>query len=224
MQLFQPLIVVLLLFFGIFAAPLAAADQPPIVFKIQFEWGATGPGGESFKGDSIGKYSPSSQWQGRFGANMKLVSGKGYDETTPINFYKDLGGVGAMRQNDVLQFYKAVFSSTVKTGNGCTVVDNNADETSSNAASLNREENGARLTFYALEAIGENCDQYSYVFSAEFGFTTEQQESLEQFLIFTLSNNDMKNFKSIQKINNFSAETDPSYRWKVWGKATLTAE
>lgn len=208
-----------------FSVPRSLADSSkPIVFKIQFEWGATSQEGYTYKGTAVGQFSPSSRWTGHIGINMKAVTGKGLNESSPASLYQGLGSVSAMRPGDKLQFYMAVYSAKVETDNGCSFTDEQTENPETYTASIERDENGAVLEFGSLEAGDPEakCDHFDVAFSKD--FAPGQDKILEEFFTFRLTNEDLAKFKTIRKVNTCNLDAVNPTPGKIWGKATLTAE
>lgn len=216
--------IIFLVFMLVFThtSALRAAVQQPVVFKVQFSWEAKGPKGESSSGSALGQYSPALAWEGYFGANERLVKSTGYNKTTPAIFYKELGGLAALRPGDRLQFVQSIYEGTGKTEKGCTFTSNDAGQ--GNVASIERDENGALLTFCAacLEP-GDVNDKCGYGAFFTMDFTPKSQEALEQFGKFKISDQELKNFKSINKTNTIVLETEPP-DWRISVKATLIGQ
>lgn len=204
------------------ASALMAAEQQPVVFRVQLSWEAKGPNGASSSGSAVGQYSPSATWEGYMGANERLVSKTGYNKTSPAIFYKELGGLAALRPGDRLQFSQSSFSGSGKTEKGCTFTNNEAGE--GNVASIDRDENGALLTFCAacLEP-GDTKDQCGYTPFFTMEFSPKSQEAMEKFGQFKLSKDELNSFKSVNKTNAMVIETEPA-EWKISVKATLMGQ
>jgi hypothetical protein len=217
-------------FFGFFlmwfSLPETLAAEPgPVVFKIQFEWGATSQEGYTYKGSAVAQFVPSAQWTGHIGVNYKAISGKGLDETSPASLYQGLGSLAAMRPDDLLQFYKAGYSATVTTDNNCSLTDKDADNPQTYTAWITRNKDGAVLEFGSLEAgdTEGKCDHYdSAAFTKD--FAPGQDQVLKDFFTFHLTNEELRNFKTIRKVNTCSLDAVDPLPGKVWGKATLSAE
>ncbi len=210
-----------------FSVSASQAEKPPqpIVFTIQFEWGSTNPEGASYKGNAVGHFAPSTHWTGRFGANMKAISGKGFDETSPAALYQGLGSVAAMRPADILQFYKARYSATVNASNGCSFTDTQTDPPETYTASIKRtQDGGADLEFGTLEAADSEgrCDYDDAFISKE--YAPGQDTVKKEFFIFHLTSDDLAHFKTIRKVNSCSLDAVDPTPAKIWAKATLTAE
>ena len=203
-------------------SPLMAADQQPVVFKMQLTWEAKGPNGESSSGSAVGQYSPSAAWEGYSGANERLVNQAGYDKTSPAVFYKQLGGLAALRPGDRLQFSQSSYAGTGKTEKGCTFANNEAGQ--GNVASIERDEHGALLTFCAacLEP-GDILDKCGYTPFFTMEYSPKSQEAMEQFGQFKLSDQELKSFKSLNKTNEMVIETEPP-GWRISVKVTLIGQ
>lgn len=199
-----------------------AADQQPAAFKVQLSWEAKGPNGESSTGSAIGEYAPSSTWAGYIGTNERLINKSGYDKTSPAAFFQQLGGMAALRPGDSLQFVQSSYAGTGKTEKGCTFTNNEAG--SGNVASIERDEQGALLTFCAacLEP-GDVMDKCAYTPFFVLEFSAKSQEALEKFGQFKLSEQELKNFKSVSKTNEVVLETEPA-EWRIKVKATLSGQ
>jgi len=224
-----PLVLVRVLLTGLLiefpvSASQAEAPPQPLVFKIQFEWGATNPEGASYKGNAVAQFAPSSQWTGHFGANMKAISGKGFDETSPAALYQGLGNLAAMRPADLLQFYKASYSATVTTGNGCSFTDKQTDPPDTYTVSIKRTKEGAVLEFWTLEAADSEgrCDYDDAFISKD--YAPGQDTVKKEFFTFHLTQDDLAHFKTIRKVNTCSLDAIDPTPAKIWAKATLTAE
>lgn len=207
------------------SASLAETPPQPIVFKILFEWGATNPEGNSYTGNAVGQFAPSLRWTGRFGANMKAISGKGFDETSPATLYHGLGSVAAMRPADFLQFYKARYSATVTANNGCSFIDTQNDPPETATASIKRtEDGGAVLEFGTLEAADSEgrCDYEDAFISKD--YAPGQEAVKKEFFIFHLTADELAHFKTLRKVNTCSLDAVDPTPAKIWAKATLTAE
>ena len=228
MRYIQLFVIALIFMFVLgFSISVSQAEAPPqpIVFKIHFEWGATNPEGASYNGNAVGQFAPSSQWTGRFGANMKAISGKGFDETSPAALYQGLGSVAAMRPADLLQFYKAKYSATVTTNSGCSFTDTQTDPPEINTASIKRtKDGGADLEFGTLEAADSEgrCDYDDAFISKE--YAPGQDTVKKEFFTFHLTSDDLTHFKTIRKVNTCSLDAVDPTPAKIWAKATLTAE
>lgn len=201
-----------------------AGEPGPVVFKIQFEWGATSQEGYTYKGSAVAQFVPSSRWTGHVGLNNKALFGKGLDETSPAALYRGLGSLAAMRPDDLLQFYKASYSATVTTDNGCSFTDQETEDSQTYTAWITREKDGAVLEFGTLEAgdVEAKCDHFDVAFTKN--FAPGQDQVLQEFFTFRLTNEELSNFRTIRKVNSCSLDAVNPVPGKVWGKATLTAE
>lgn len=204
------------------ASILMAAEQQPVVFKMQLTWEAKGPKGESSSGSAVGQYSPSAAWEGFSGANERLVNKAGYDKTSPAVFYQQLGTLAALRPGDRLQFSQSSYSGSGKTEKGCTFANNEAG--AGNVATIERDEHGALLTFCApcLEP-GDTTDKCGYTPFFLLEFSAKSQEAMEKFGQFKLSDQELSNFKAVSKTNEMVLETEPP-EWRISVKATLTGQ
>lgn len=207
------------------SASQAAPPPQPIVFTIQFEWGATNPEGASYQGNAVGHFAPSARWTGRFGANSQAISGKGFDETSPASLYQGLGSLAAMRPSDSIQLYKARYSATVTTSNGCSFTDTQSDQPETYTASIKRsQDGGAVLEFGPLEAADSEgrCEYDDAFISKE--YAPGQDTVKKEFLTFHLTPDELAHFKTIRKVNSCSLDAVEPTPAKIWGRATLTAE
>jgi hypothetical protein len=216
----------ILLLFLVHGSALAAAEQQPVVFKVQLTWEAKGPNGASSSGSAVGQFAPSSVWERYSGVNMHMVevmsAKKAYNKTSPVAFYKELGSVAALPPGDRLQFVQSIYSGTGKTEKGCTFTQNDGGQ--GNVASIERDEHGALLTFCAacLEP-GDTEDKCGYTSIFPMEFAPKDQEKIEKFSQFKLSEEDLKNFKNLNKSNSMVIETNPP-DWKISVKATLMGQ
>lgn len=218
----RPVFLVLMLCLGSVSALLAAEPQP-VVFKVQLTWEAKGPNGESSTGSAVGQYSPSAAWGGYVGANERATAGAtGNNKTSPATFFKEMGGFAGLRPGDRLQFMQSAYAGTGKTEKGCSFT--STDPGSGNVAAIERDEQGALLTFCAacLEP-GDTEDKCGYTPFFALEFPARIQETLEKFAQFRLSAQELNTFKSLSKTNEVVLETEPA-EWRIKVRATLVGQ
>jgi len=129
-----------------------------------------------------------------------------------------------MRPTDLPQFYKARYSATVTTNNGCSFTDTQTDPPDTYTVSIKRTKEGAVLEFRTLEAADSEgrCDYDDAFISKD--YAPGQDTVKKEFFTFHLTQDDLAHFKTIRKVNTCSLDAIDPTPAKIWAKATLTAE